>query len=117
MLSIIQFSEALTLESSWKAINIFPEQLKYMCIIVSEANCEGDLKREITIYYANYNVLLRQFSYCSPDVKCYMFKSYCATMYCSSGWFDSNVAWKKKLKHSHNNGLRRLLNMFKYMYE
>ena len=27
-------------------------------------------------YYANANMLLRKFSYCSPDVKCCMFKSY-----------------------------------------
>ena len=35
-------------------------------------------------YYANANMLLRKFSYCFPDVKCCMFKSYCATMYCLS---------------------------------
>ena len=65
-------------------------------------------------YYANANMLLRKFSYCSPDVKCCMFKSYCATMYCSSGWFDSTVTSMKKLKIAYNNGLRRLLNLPKY---
>ena len=65
-------------------------------------------------YYANANMLLRKFSYCSPDVKCCMFKSYCATMYCSSVWFDSTVTSMKKLKIDYNNGLRRLLNLPKY---
>ena len=49
-------------------------------------------------YYANANMLLRKFSYCSPDVKCCMFKSYCSTMYCSSMWFDSTVTAMRKLK-------------------
>ena len=65
-------------------------------------------------YYANTNILLQKFSYCSPDVKCCMFKSYCATMYCSSMWFDSNVTSMKKLKIAYNNGLRRILNLLKY---
>ena len=65
-------------------------------------------------YYANANMLLRKFSYCSPNVKCCMFKSYCATMYCSSMWFDSTVTSMKKLKIAYNNGLRMLLNLPKY---
>ena len=61
-------------------------------------------------------MLLRKFSYCkcSPDVKCCMFKSYCATMYCSSMWLYSTVTSMKKLKIAYNNGLRRLLNLPKY---
>ena len=61
-------------------------------------------------YYANSNMLLRKFNYYSPDVKCCMFKSYCATMYCSSGWFDSTEI-DKEIKDCHNNGLRKLLNL------
>ena len=59
-------------------------------------------------------MLLRKFSYCSPDVKCCMFKSYCSTMYCSSMWFDSTVTAMRKLKIAYNNGLRRILNLPKY---
>ena len=47
-------------------------------------------------YYANANILLQKFSYCSPDGRCCMFKSYCSTMYCSSMWFDSTVTSMKK---------------------
>ena len=90
------------------------DKCKYLGIIISEANCDGDLKRQMRKYYANANMLLRKFSYCSPDVKCCMFKSYCATMYCSSMWFDSTVTSMKKLKIAYNNGLRRLLNLPKY---
>ena len=65
---------------------------------VSEANCDGDLKRQMRKHYSHANILLRKFSYCFPDVKCCMFKSYCATMYCSYMWFDSTVTSMKKLK-------------------
>ena len=65
-------------------------------------------------YYANANMLLRKFSYYSPDVKCCMFKSYCSTMYCSSMWFGSTVTAMRKLKIAYNNGLRRILNLPKY---
>ena len=79
------------------------DKCKYPGIIISEANCDGDLKRQMRKYYANANMLLRKFSYCSPNVKCCIFKSYCATMYCSSMWFDSTVTSMKKLKITYNN--------------
>ena len=59
-------------------------------------------------YYANANMLLRKFNYCSPYVKCCMFKSYCAAMCCSFMWFDSTVTSMKKIKIACNNGLRKL---------
>ena len=90
------------------------DKCKYLRIIVSEANCDGDLKRQMRKYYANANMLLRKFSYCSPDLKCCMFNIYCATMYCYSMWFDSTVISMKKLKIAHNNSLRRLLNLPRY---
>ena len=60
-------------------------------------------------YYANANMLLRKFSYCSPDVKCCMFKSYCSSM-----WFDSTVTSMRNLKIAYKNSLRRILNLPKY---
>ena len=90
------------------------DKCKYLGILVSETNCDGDLKRQMRKYYANVNMLLLKFSCCSSDVKCCMFKSYRTTMYCSPMWFDSTVTFTKKLKTAYNNGLRRLLNLKKY---
>ena len=87
---------------------------KYLGIVDSEINCDGDLERQMRKYYANAKMLLRKCGYCSPDGKCCMFISYCATMYCSSMWFDSAVASMNKMKIAYNNGLRRLLNLPKY---
>ena len=72
------------------------DKCKYLGTIISEPNCDGNLKRQMRKHYANANMLLRKFSYCSPDVKCCMFKSYCSTMYISSMWFNSTVSSMKK---------------------
>ena len=70
-----------------------------MGIIVNETNCARDLKRQMRKYYADVNILLRKFSYCSPYVKCCMFKSFCATMYCFSVWFNSTATSMKKTEN------------------
>ena len=43
------------------------DKCKYLGIIISEAkNCDGDLKRQMRKYYANANMMLLKFCYCSP---------------------------------------------------
>ena len=59
--------------------------------------------------YANANLRLRKFSYCSVSVKCYIFKTYCSTLYCDPKWFDFNKTALKKLNVAYNNSLRRFM--------
>ena len=54
-------------------------------------------------------MLLRNFRYCTNDVKCTLFKSFCANMYCCPLWFNSTLSTIKKLKTSYNSALRNLL--------
>ena len=61
--------------------------------------------------YANANMLLRKFVKCSPDVKCYLFKTYCCKLYCAPFWYDSTKAAMKNLKVAYNNSLHRLLGL------
>ena len=81
---------------------------------MSEYNSDNDLKRQMRKFYANANMLIRKFSKCSVNVKCYQFKTYCLTMYCSALWFNSTKAALTKLKTAYNNSLRRLLGLPKY---
>ena len=60
-------------------------------------------------FYAQTNTLLRNFRYCSDDVKCMLFRSFCTNMYCSPLWFNSTSSSIKKLKTSYNGALRCLL--------
>ena len=54
--------------------------------------------------YSNAHILLRRFSKCSIDVKCYLFQMNCSNLYCSSFWYDSSKRTMKK-KIVYNNRL------------
>ena len=90
------------------------DQCKYLGIIISTKHCNFDLKRQMRKFYANTNILVRKFSKCTADVKCYLFKSYCSNLYCAPLWYDCTVTALKKLKVSYNNSLRRLLGIPKH---
>lgn len=87
---------------------------KYLGITISDGTCDVDLKRQLRKFYANANLLLRKFSHCSSDVKCYLFKTYCSNMYCSMLWFDATKTAMKNVKIAYNNSLRRLLGVPRY---
>ena len=54
-------------------------QYKYLGVIISDHNCDLDLKRQMRKFYTNANMLIRKFFKCTVDVKCYLFKTYCST--------------------------------------
>ena len=64
--------------------------------------------------YANINMLIRKFTKCSPDVKCFLFKSYCSNLYCSILWYDCSKTALKNLRIAYNNSLQKLLGIPKY---
>ena len=88
-----------------------PNVTDFRClgIIIFVKNCDLDLKSQKRRFYTNTNMLLRKLVKCSPDVKCYLFKTYCSTLYCAPFWYDSTKAAMKNLKVAYNNSLRRLL--------
>ena len=43
---------------------------KYLGVIISDHNCDLDLKRQMRIFYTNANMLIRRSSKCSVDMKC-----------------------------------------------
>ena len=59
--------------------------------------------------YANANLLLRKFSKCSVNVKCYLFKTYCSNLYCAPMWFDCTKTTSTKLKAAYNISLGRFM--------
>ena len=91
--------------------NVIPyvENCKYLGIVIHLQSDLYDIKRQITKFYANANMLLRTFSICSYQVKCHLFRSYCANMYCPYFWFNKSKTCLKKLQICYNNSLRRLL--------
>ena len=89
-------------------------QSKNLGIVINETNCNPDLKRQMCKLYANINMLIRKFTKCSPDVKCFLFKSYCSNLYCSILWYDCSKTALKNLRIAYNNSLRKLLGIPKY---
>ena len=61
--------------------------------------------------YANANLLLRKFSKCSVNVKCYLFKTYCSILYCAPMWLGCTKTALTKLKVAYNNSLRRFMGL------
>ena len=47
---------------------------KYLGVIVSEHNSDNDLKRQLRKFYGNANMLIRKFSKCSVNIKCYLLR-------------------------------------------
>ena len=62
--------------------------------MISIKNCDIGIKRPMRKFYANFNILSRKFSKCSPDVKC-------------------TVTAMKRLRIAYNS-LRRLLGIPKH---
>ena len=70
-------------------------------IIDSSMKTSSDVVRQTRKFYAQTNMLLRNFRYCTNDVKCIqVFKSFCANMYCCPLWFNATSSTIKKLKTS-----------------
>ena len=54
-------------------------------------------------------MLIRNFRYCTDNVKCYLIQSYCTSMYCCQLWFNSTKGSIKKLRTRYNSALRMFL--------
>ena len=90
----------------------FVQEVKYLGVLLnSSMKTSIDVSRQTRKFYAQANMLLRNFRYCSREVKCMLFKSFCTNMYCCPLWFNSTSSSIKKLKSSYNSVLRRLLCM------
>ena len=65
--------------------------------------------------YANVNMIIRKFSRCSPDVKCFFYLNptvlTCIVPYL---WYDCSKIALKTLRIAYNNSLRKLLGIPKY---
>ena len=61
----------------------FVHEIKYLGVrIKSSVKTSSDVVRQTRKFYAQTNMLPRNFRYCSNDVKCTLFKSFWANMYC-----------------------------------
>ena len=86
------------------------KEVKYLGVMIhSSMKTTINVARQTRNFYMQANLLLRNFTYCSDDVKCTLFQSYCTNMYCCQLWFNSTKSSLIKLSTSYNSVLRRLL--------
>ena len=94
----------------------YVHKTKYLGVLLcSDMKTSIYVCRQTSKFYAQANTLLRNFRYCSNDVKCMLFRSFCTNMYCSPLWFNSTSSSIKTLKTSYNGALRRLLLIKKHI--
>ena len=88
----------------------FLNEVKYLGVMINSSfKTTIDVQRQTRNFYARANLLIRNFRYCTDNVKCYLFQSYCTSRYCCQLWFNSTKGSLKKLKTSYNSALRRFL--------
>ncbi len=88
----------------------FTNEAKYLGVLLhSKLKTTIDVARQMRKFYMQANLLLRNFRYCTEQVKCRLFQSYCTNMYCCQLWFNSTKTSINKLRTSYNSVLRRLL--------
>ena len=61
----------------------FVQETKYLGVMLnSQLKTSINVSRQTRKFYAQANMLLQNFRYCSVDVKCMLFRSFCTNIYC-----------------------------------
>jgi len=78
-------------------------------IITSGGKDNEDIQKEYRKLNAAGNQLIRKFSFCTTEVKCQLFKTYCYSIYCNSLWSSFTLQCINKLRVAYNDIFRRLI--------
>ena len=88
----------------------FANKEKYLGVMINSSfKTTIDVQRQTRNFSARANLLIHNFRFCTDNVKCYLFQSYCTDMYCCQLWLNSAEVSLKKLRTSYNSALRRFL--------
>ena len=80
----------------------FVHETTYSGVIInSSMKTSSDVVCQTRKFYAQTNMLLWNFCYCTNNAKCTLFKSFCANVYCCSLWFNSTLSSFNKIKTSY----------------
>lgn len=85
--------------------------IKYLGVFLCD-DCTDDMSILSCIrgIFLRGNLIKKNFSHCSKDVKIKLFQSYCSNFYCCSLWNVFKMESYKKLKISHNKVFRFMCN-------
>ena len=75
----------------------FVKEVKYLDVMIhSSMKTIIDVARQTRKFYLQANLLLRNFRYCSDQIKCALFQTYCNNLYCCQLCFNSTKSSLKK---------------------
>ena len=72
-----------------KAIDFVLETIYLGVMLMSQLKMSIVVSHQTRYFYAQAYMLLRNFRYCSVDVKGMLFMSFCTNMYCCPLWFNN----------------------------
>ena len=86
-------------------------ECKYLGHILDDSGSDNkDIIRQMKKVYAQGNLLLRKFGFCSYNVKIQLFRSYCTSLYTCQLWVNYSKECMRKLTVAYNNIFRFLMN-------
>ena len=75
------------------------DSCKYLGHVLSSVNDDNtDIIRQMSLLYARANVVIRQFSKCSRDVKLCLFRAHCIQFYGDALWERFNINVQQRLE-------------------
>ena len=99
-----------TLYLSGQALSVC-DKTKYLGHIITEQmDDDDDMYRQRRALYAQANMLIRKFHFCTDEVKISLFRAYCTPIYTAPLWVSYKKESYRKLWVAYNDCLRILLN-------
>ena len=77
----------------------------------SSSKDDDAISSQIRSLYSRGNTLIKNFSNCSDDVKCQLFKTYCTSFYGSNLWCNYNTEIRRRIKVAYNRIFRVLFKL------
>ena len=78
-------------------------------IICRDFTDDEDIRREIRGFCMRGNLIVRKYKFCSVKVRCFLFKTFCYSIYGATLWSRCSNATMQKLKVCYNKVFRMLL--------
>ena len=85
---------------------------KYLGVFISNDRKDDlDVRNQTRNLYSRGNIIIRNFSKCSEQVKCHLFSSFCTSFYCAPLWHHCTIESLRRMKVAYNRIFRILLGL------
>ena len=90
----------------------YVNQFKHLGHIINDAfRDDEDIERERRTLAKRGNFLIRKFGYCSDEIKCMLFRSFCYQLYTCALWSKYKKSTLDRLRVCYNKIMRQLVGL------